>query len=298
LNDIEPSTPEKRFGSKANLAKVGTPPKPARQESPKSEFIIDDHGQKVLKRKQKVNIDANPPPPELNMPALWIRAADGGIKLLDSASPAPITDSVAADKKGKGKKGKQDKNLFAEFEKQQAELAKADKRKKSFYKPSSSDKAAYTTFNVDYELKSLTFTGVRITLDQNTEAIKMKDEDIQKQLLKQTQELEKEKRTVDKERKKDEHKTKKGPHHPTVRKRGQHHSRNITNTTYLFHLYQPNLMSPLFDLVNDRDILFGSFEGNLDYLERKCWERPLFRGIDHTYLPERVIDLSMPRLAV
>ncbi|KAJ3305096.1 hypothetical protein HDV03_002023 [Kappamyces sp. JEL0829] len=263
----------------------------------------------ILKKKStKLILETTPPPQEGNTPALWIRSVTGAIKLIDA--PAAVAPSaiepqeppnakIAVKKRGKTRN---DSDMAA-FEKQQAELAKrspnpllAQKTRKSFYKPTSADAGTpiYATFNVDDVLTGMPMIGVKISLDQSIEPSKMKEEDIAKTLLAQTMQLEK-----DKEKRHQEKEVKKPKEEPVKKKEKavvvpkkrvplDHHTRHITHATYMFHLHQPNLMSPLFELPSQRQVLFGPLDSLVDGAEAKAWEGPVFRNPENVFLPTEV----------
>lgn len=235
-----------------------------------------------------------------NMPTLWIRAVGGGIKVLNNA-PAAAPSAAEPGVRIKAKKSnkgipKTDAELWAAFDKQQQEEKLLEEKKAAKALRKAGGQAGGAA--VEDVFANIPLTGVKITLEQTSEPFRIKEDEINRTLMAQILQVEKDNLKKEMAKPKEEAK-KKIVAKVVAKKPHTKHSWYITHDTYMFHLHQPNLMSPLFDLPSDRQILFGPYESKLDKQEAKVWEQPVFRPLENVFLPEVFCrsqkDLSVPR---
>jgi hypothetical protein len=203
--------------------------------------------------------EPTPPPPELNLPALWIKGNDGTVHLLET----PMSETIPTNLKSKKNHRKVDLSLGS----------------KSPKKPSSP--TAYTTLTIDEGLFSQALLqGVKITCEIDTDITQMKDEDLQQTLLQQQMSVQKEPPKpilpVKKyeEVKREERKKPIMKRRPIVRNKGKF----STKDEYLFHIPHPNIMCPLFELAPLGQILYGPYEKDVEVIERQVWQNVCYKG--------------------
>lgn len=192
-----------------------------------------------------------------------------------------------------------DQELFKAYERQQKEINDLMAKQSTPPKKKKGRDGSVMDSDVGDLLSQMAFsgTGVKISMETPVETGKVvKEEDIQKQLLQQTQMMEKERerkkelealelqRKLQKERSLLEKKTRIAAN----RRAGNNHTKHITRQNYMFHIFQPNLMSQMFDLLPDRRLLFGGYDADLKRVEEEYWKRPLFRGCENLILPDLV----------
>ena len=231
-----------------------------------------------------------------NMPTLWVRSENGGIKVLNN-TPAAAPSAAEPGVRIKAKKNMKgaptnDTDLWAAFEKQQNEEKQQKEKKTVKVSKRKSSKVS------NKMVVSVPATGVKISLEENSESIKMKEDEITRTLLEQSLKFEKQnskkESAIAKQAKlKEDPKKKVAPRSPFRKVTTDHHAHYITHDTYMFHLHQPHLMSPLFKLPSERRMLFGQYDEKLEFFEKKVQQKYIFRPMESAFLPAKV-DLSIP----
>jgi hypothetical protein len=225
------------------------------------------------KRAGKLKVESNspPPPPDLNVPTLWIKGNDGIVHLLDTPAPAEARTESAGIKPARRKPKKGDLSL-----------------RRSFYKPDSPDgNTVYSALIIDDEIFTGAIQGVKITCEVDTEITQMKDEDVQQTLLQQQLQIQKDQAAKSvgvtkkfEEKRKEIKKPALMKRRPIIRSKG---NKLIQNNEYLYHIPHPNLMCPLFELPPLGQILYGPYEKEVQLIEKQLWQTVLYRG------PENII---------